>query len=77
MEDIMKIDKSLEEWGLLIQGVSKTNKNETKEQKGGLLSMFLGTLAASILGNALTWKGVITTGEGTIKAGESFCRPIL
>ena len=77
MEDIMKIDKSLEEWGLLIQGVSKTNKNETKEQKGGLLSMFLGTLAASILGNALTGKGAITTGEGTIKAGESFCRPIL
>ena len=39
--------------------------------------MFLGTLAASILGNALTGKGAITTGEGTIKAGESFCRPIL
>ena len=39
MEDIIKIVKSLEDSGLLLKGVSKTNQNETKEQKGGFLSM--------------------------------------
>ena len=34
MENITKIAKSLEESRLLIQGISETNKNETKEQKG-------------------------------------------
>ena len=34
MNDIMKIIKSLEESVLLIKGVSKTIKNEAKEQKG-------------------------------------------
>ena len=34
MEDIMKIVKSLEESGLSIKDVSKTIKNEAKEQKG-------------------------------------------
>ena len=53
MEDIMKIVKSLEESGLLIQEISETIKNETKEQKARFLSILLGTLAAGILGNAL------------------------
>ena len=53
MEDIMKIVKSLEKSGLPVKGISETIKNETKEQKGGFLSMLLGTLAASILGSAL------------------------
>ena len=33
MNDIMKIIKSLEESGLSIKGISKTIKNEAKEQK--------------------------------------------
>ena len=33
MEDIMKIVKSLEESGLLTKEISKTIKNEVKEQK--------------------------------------------
>ena len=70
MEDKMKIVKSLEESGLLVKGVSETIKNETK-QKGGFLSMLLGTLAASLLGRALTGKGVIRASEGTIRAGEN------
>ena len=37
----MKIVKSLEESGLLINGVSQTTKNKAKEQKGGFLSMLL------------------------------------
>ena len=47
MDDIMKMIKSLEESGLLLKGVSKTIKNELKEQKGGFLSMLLCTLGAS------------------------------
>ena len=63
MNDIMKVIKSLEESGLLIKGVSETIKNETKEQKGGFLSMLLGTLGASLLGNLLTGKGTIRAGK--------------
>ena len=39
MNDIMKIGKSFEESSLLRKGVSKTVKNEAKEQKGGLLGL--------------------------------------
>ena len=39
MEDIIKIVKSLEDSGLLLNGVSETIQNETKEHKGGFLSM--------------------------------------
>ena len=53
IEDILKILKSLEESQLLIQRISETIKNETKEQKGRFLSMLLGTLATSVLGNAV------------------------
>ena len=35
MKDIMKIIKALENVGILFKGVSKTIKNETKEQRGG------------------------------------------
>ena len=67
----MKIVKSLEESGLLIKGISETTKNEAKEQKGGFLSILLGTLAASILGNALAGKGVLRVGEKVTRAGEN------
>ena len=68
----MKIVKSLEESVLLIKGISKTNENEPKEQKGGFLSILLGTLGASLLGKLLTGKGTIRAGEGTITAGQDF-----
>ena len=54
MDDIMKKVKSQADAGLLIKGVSETIKNETKEQKGGFLSMLFGILRASLLGNLLT-----------------------
>ena len=63
MGDIMNIVKSLEESGLLVKGISETIRNETKEQKGGFLPKLLGTLAAILLGAALTGKGVIRAGE--------------
>ena len=56
MKDLIKIVKSLEDSGLLLQGVTETVQNEVKGQKGGFLSMLLGTLAASLLGNLLTGK---------------------
>ena len=69
IKDILKIDKCLENSGLLLEGVSETIKNKAKEQKGGFLSMLLGTLGASLLGNMLASKGVIRAGEGTARVG--------
>ena len=56
INDIVKIINSLEEFGLLMKGVSKTIKNKAKEQKGGFLRMLLGILGTSLLGNVLTGK---------------------
>ena len=67
MNDIIKIIKALENSGILLKGVSKAIKNETKKQKGGFLSMLLGTLGASLLGNLLTGgKGIVRAGEGSV-----------
>ena len=67
MNDIMKIIEALENSGILLKGVSKTIENETKEQRGGFLSMSLGTLGASLLGNLLTGgKGIMRAGEGSV-----------
>ena len=64
MEDIIKIVKSLEDSGLLVNGVSETIQNEAKELKGGFLSMLLGILGTSLLGNILAGKGTITKRQG-------------
>ena len=58
MEDIIKIIKSLEDSGLLLKGVTETVQNEVKEQKGGFLSILLGTLGASLLENLLSGKAI-------------------
>ena len=71
MNDIIKIIKALENSGILLKGVSKAIKNETKEQKGGFLRMLLGTLGASLLGNLLTGgKGIMRAGDGIVRAGS-------
>ena len=67
MNDITKIVQALEDSNILRKGVTKTIKNETKEQKGGFLSMLLGTLGASLLGNLLTGKGTVRAGTGNKK----------
>ena len=69
MQDLLKIVKSLEDSGLLLDGITETVKNEVKEQKGGFLGMLLGTLGASLLGNILAGRGVIRAGEVTIRTG--------
>ena len=65
--------KALQEFGLLIKGVSKTIKNDVKEQKGGFLSMVLGILGGSLLENLLTGKGV----RGGRYLNEEQCEQVL
>ena len=72
INDIIKIVKSFEESDLLIKGVSKTIKNEAKEQEGAFLGMLLGTLGASLLGNLLTVKSTIRADEGKTTADQGF-----
>ena len=76
MEDIIKIVKSLEDSGLLLKAVTETVQNEVKEQKRGFLSMLLGTLGASLLGNLLTGKGIYRAGKGKgiNRAGEGIVK---
>ena len=74
MQDLLKRIKSLEDSGILLDGITETVKNEVKEQKGGFLSMVLGTLGTSLLGDLLTknlsGRAVIRAGEGTIRAEQ-------
>ena len=68
LEDIIKVVESLEDSSLLLKGVIETIQNEAKEQKGEFLSMLLGTLGASLLGNIFPSKGVNIAGEGIVRA---------
>ena len=79
MEDIIKIVKYLEDSCLLLKGVTETVQNEVKEQKGGFLSMLLGTLRASLLGNLLNGKGIYRAGKGKgiVRAGEGIVRAVM
>ena len=76
MNEIMKIVQALEYSNILLKEVTKTTKNETKEEKGGFLSMLLGTLGASLLGNVLAGKGIVRAvsgnkkGKGIVSAGS-------
>ena len=70
MNDIMKIVQALEDSTILLKGVTETFKNETKEQKGGFLSMLLGALRASLFGNLLADKGIVRAGSGNNKGKE-------
>ena len=64
ISDIIKIVKSLEDSCLLLKGITETVQNEIKEQKEGFLSMLLGTLGASLLGNLLTVREINRVGKG-------------
>ena len=76
MNDIMKIVQNLEDSNILLKGVTKTIEDETKEQKGGFLSMLLRTLGATLLGNLLSGKGIIRAGSINNK-GKEIVRPVL
>ena len=66
-ELLLKNIEALENSCILLKGITKTIENETKEQKGGFLSMLVGTLGASLLGNLLIGKGMMRAGEGAKK----------
>ena len=75
INDIIKIIEALENSGILLKGETKTIENETKEQRRGFLSMLLGTLGASLLGNLLTGgKGIMRAGDGIVRAGNGIVR---
>ena len=67
MNDIMKIVHAIEDSNILLKGVTKIIKNKTKEQKVEFLSMLLGSLGASLLGNMLTGKRIVRAGSGNKK----------
>ena len=67
MNDIMKIGQTLEDSNILLKRATETIKNKAKEQKGGFLSMLLGTLGANLLGNLLSRKGIVKAGSGNKK----------
>ena len=75
MNDIMKIVQALEDSGILLKGVTKTIKNQTKSHSGGFLSMLLRTLDSSLIADVRTksrfkGKGTVRTGQGFLRAGE-------
>ena len=69
----MKFVQALEDSSILWKGVTKTSKNKTKEQKGGFLSILLGTLGATLLGNMLAGKGIVRASSGN-KKGKGIVR---
>ena len=69
----MKIVQAPEESNILLKGVTKTIKNEIKEQKGGFIGMLLVTLGASLLRNMLAGKGIVIAGSGN-KKGKGIVR---
>ena len=73
MIDIMKIVQALENSNILLKGVTKKIKNKTKVQKGEFLSILLGTLEASLLGNIPAGKGIVRAGSGN-KKGKGIVR---
>ena len=75
MNDMIKIIQSLEDSNILLKGVTKTINNEAKEQKGGFLSMLLGTLGAILLRNLSSGKGIVRAGYGhPSKEGKGIVR---
>ena len=58
----------------MIKIVSKTIKNEAKEQKREFLSMLVGTLSTTLLANIFTEKGVTKASEGAIRPRKGTIR---
>ena len=73
MHDLMKIAQALEDFNVLLKGITKTIENETKEQKGGFLRIFIRTLGACLSGKMLRRKGTLRAGYGN-KEGKGMLR---
>ena len=72
MNDIIKIIKSSEDSGVLIDGVNKTVKHEINKQEGGFPGALLAPLAASLVQPAISSvvKGI--SGRGVRRAGGRY-----
>ena len=71
----INIVQALKDSNILLKGVTKTIKNETKEQKGGFLGMLLATLRPSLLESMVKGKRKLRAGyknnerKGIVRAG--------
>ena len=72
MDDVIRIIKSLENWGVLSYGVGDAVKHEIKKQRDRFLGMLSGTLGAPKLVNMLTEEGVIRAGKGVVREGREY-----
>ena len=55
----MKLIQALKDFNMLLKEVTKTIKNETKEQTGGFLGMLLVNLGTNFLGYMITDKEML------------------
>ena len=77
MKDIFKVVKSLEDSGLLLEGVTERIKNEAKEQKKRISYYAIRHIRGSLLGNISAGKGVKRAGEGTARVGYASRKSLL
>ena len=63
---LLESKKSLEDSGVLIDGISDIVTREIKIQEGRVFSMLLGSLGSSMLRNMLSGKRVMRVDEDTI-----------
>ena len=64
MNELKEIVQAREDSNISLEGATEKIKNETEKQKRGFLSMLLGTLGASLLGNSLSGKGIVRATYG-------------
>ena len=69
INNILKISKTINDSNIWLTGVTTTIRNEIKEQKEIFISILLGTLGASLLGNLLSRKRTVRGREGIVRAG--------
>ena len=72
LNDLLKAIKSLENSGILLDGITETVKNKVKKQKGGFLSTLFSVVGLALLSSMFSGKGVIRAVEGTIRVGYGF-----
>ena len=70
--DIMKIIKSLEDLGVLIDGVTETVKHEIKKQEDRFLGTLLAPLAASLVQPVISSVVQGISGRGLRRAGRGY-----
>ena len=72
MNDMIKIIKSLEDWGILIDGVTEIVRHEIKKQEGRFLGALLAPLAGLLVQPVISSvvKGI--SGTGVRRGGRGY-----